>query len=264
MTNDPKTIRFALPKGRLQKNTAKCFAEAGIDLEDYEEGGKTYRAHFAGYENVFVKLFKPQEIPTLVARGAYDLGISGLDWYMETRCERNVEPLVDLNFGRVDIVLAVPNSFEDVNSAEDLFTKYRGTGTKDSLRIWTEYLNLTDQLVLRYEGIEASIVSPMPVARDRHSSIAIYHSFGATESKPPEDGEAIVDNTETGNTLRANDLKIIHKLLPGGSTAHLMANRRSLLDTSKRDRIEDMRAKLQDSVAGVVDRRKPSVGHLDW
>jgi ATP phosphoribosyltransferase len=258
-----KPIRFALPKGRLQKNTAAAFAAAGIELEDYDEGSKTYRARILGYENVAVKLLKPQEIPILVSRGAYDLGISGLDWYVETRCERNVEPLVDLNFGRVDIVLAVPNSFTDVNSADDLFAKYRGTGAKDALRIWTEYLNLADQLVLKYEGVEASIVSPLPVQRDRHSSIAICHSFGATESKPPEDGEAIIDNTETGTTLRANDLKIIHKVL-AGSTAHLLANRRSLLDPGKQERIENIRAKFAESVAGVVDRRRKTVGHLDW
>src|SRR5690606_28157462 len=134
---------------------------------------------------------------------------------------------------KVHIVLAVPDAWEDVNSADDLFRKYRSMASTRTLRIWTEYLNLADQFVFKYEGTEATIVSPYAgIHRERHSGIEIFHSFGATESKPPEDGDAIIDNTETGRTLRANGLKIIHKVL-ASSTAQLLANRRSLLDRDK-------------------------------
>ena len=262
--SDRRTIRFAVPKGRLQKATAECFARAGLPFEDYDEGSKTYRAKL-GVDDVLVKLFKPQEIPILVSRGDYDLGISGLDWYSESRCERNVEDLVDLGFGRVDIVLAIPDlpKFEGVNSAADLFEMYRGASGKNPLRIWTEYLNLADQLVNNYEGTEPAIISPYPVRRERHSSIVIFHSFGATESKPPEDGDAIIDNTETGSTLRANNLRVIQKVLPS-STAQLLANRRALLDPEKEGRIEIIRAACQKAVHRVVERRRMSYGHLDF
>ena len=68
MLTDRRTIRFAVPKGRLQKQTAECFARAGLPFEDYDEGSKSYRAKI-GIDNVVVKLFKPQEIPILVSRG---------------------------------------------------------------------------------------------------------------------------------------------------------------------------------------------------
>lgn len=264
MTAARRTIRLALPKGRLQKATSEFFARAGIPLANYEEGNKTYRAQI-GVEGVEVKLFKPQEIPILVARGDYDLGVSGLDWYFESRVDRNVEDLVDLGFGRVDIVLAVPDipGWENVVSAANLFDKFRGATGKNPLRIWTEYLNLTDELVYKYEGTEPSIISPYPVRRERHSGIAIFHSFGATESKPPEDGDAIIDNTETGSTLRANNLKIIHKVLPN-STAQLLANRRSLLDPDKEERIELIRSACQNAGHLPLERRRASYGHLDW
>ena len=264
MTSSRRTVRLALPKGRLQIPTGEFFAKAGIPVEDYEHGSKTYRAKI-GIEGVEVKLFKPQEIPILVARGDYDLGISGLDWYFESRVEKNVEDLVDLGFGRVNIVLAVPDipGWEDVKSAADLFDKFRGATGKNPLRIWTEYLNLTEELVYKYEGAEPSIISPYPVRRERHSGIAIFHSFGATESKPPEDGDAIVDNTETGTTLRANHLKIIHKVLPN-STSQLLANRRALLDPEKEERIEIIRAACQNAGHRPAERRRVSYGHLDF
>ncbi|QDU93729.1 ATP phosphoribosyltransferase [Lignipirellula cremea] len=260
--SDENIIRFAVPKGRLQKSASELFEQAGIPFLDYHEDQKTYRAGLS-VPGVFVKLLKPQEIPILVARGAYDIGISGLDWYCESRCQRNVDDLVDLQFGKVDIVLAVMDSWDDVNSLDDLFRKFPATGARDSLRIWTEYINLADQMVLQAQETEASIVSPYPIARERHSSISIYHSFGATESKPPEDGEAVIDNTQTGTTLRANALKIIHKVL-AGSTAHLFANRRSLLEPKKRVIIEMMRDKLSSALGADRRRSRAALGHLDW
>jgi len=264
VATDRRTIRFAVPKGRLLKPTADFFAKAGLPFEDYDEGSKSYRAKI-GIDDVVVKIFKPQEIPILVARGEYDLGISGLDWYSESQCEGNVEDLVDLGYGRVDVVLAIRDiaKFEGVNSAADLFEMYRGASGKNPLRIWTEYLNLACQLVSNYERTGPTIISPYPVKCEDHSPILIFHSFGATESKPPEDGDAIIDNTETGRTLRANNLRMIQKVLPS-STAQLLANRRSLLDAEKKDRIEMIRKACQKVVHRVAERRGVTYGHLDW
>ena len=136
------------------------------------------------------------------------------------------------------------------------------TGTRP-LRIWTEYLNLTESLVRQHTDLEPSLYTPfqrLHVERRSSSPVAIFHSFGATESKPPDDGDAIVDNTETGSTLRANGLKIIERVLPD-STARLLVNRRSLRNREKLPLIE----KVRDAFAvGAPKRREdaPVFGHI--
>jgi ATP phosphoribosyltransferase len=256
-----RPVKLAVPKGSIQKTTAAFLARAGISLEDYGENSRNYRPK-APIDGVEVKVLRPQEIPILLSRGYYDLGISGMDWYLESRVANNVEDLVDLGFGKVDIVLAVPDAWADVTSAEGLFKKFHASSGK--LRIWTEYLNLADEFVYKYEGTEPTIISPYSgIHRERHAGIEIFHSFGATESKPPEDGEAIIDNTETGRTLRANGLKIIHKVLPA-STAQLLANRRSLLDPAKHERIERIRSAFQKAAYQVAEPRRSGPGHIDW
>jgi ATP phosphoribosyltransferase len=260
MSQAQRPVKLAVPKGSIQKATAAFFARAGLPLEEYGEGSRNYRPRLA-IEGVEVKVLRPQEIPILLSRGYYDLGISGMDWYLESRVTNNVEDLVDLGFGKVDIVLAVPDIWSDVNGAEGLFKKFHASAGK--LRIWTEYLNLADEFVYKFEGAEPTIVSPYSgIHRERHAGIEIFHSFGATESKPPEDGEAIIDNTETGRTLRANGLKIIHKVL-AASTAQLLANRRSLLDPAKQERIEQIRAALQKA-SHIVETKRTRFGHMDW
>jgi ATP phosphoribosyltransferase len=90
--------------------------------------------------------------------------------------------------------------------------------------------------------------------------VAVFHSFGATESKPPEDGDAIVDNTETGRTLVANGLKIIEKVLPN-STARLLVNRRSLRNREKQAIIQNVRNAM---LSATPTRREaePVFGHI--
>lgn len=255
-------LRLALPKGSLEKKTRAFLEAAGIDPKGYGEGSRSYRPDL-GIDRVSVKILRPQEIPYMIAAGFYDMGLSGLDWYLETGCQQNVEDLLDLGFGRVDIVLAVPEEWEDVNNSRDLFHKFAdSTGTRP-LRIWTEYLNLTESLVRQHTDLEPSLYTPfqrLHVERRSSSPVAIFHSFGATESKPPDDGDAIVDNTETGSTLRANGLKIIERVLPD-STARLLVNRRSLRNREKLPLIE----KVRDAFAvGAPKRREdaPVFGHI--
>lgn len=235
-------LRFALPKGSLEKNTAKFLDRAGLRPAGYADGSRSYRPKL-DLAGVSVKMLRPQEIPYMLGAGFYDIGISGLDWYLETECQSNVEDLLDLGFGRVNIVLAVPEAWEDVNSADDLFHKFVDSTGSHPLRIWTEYLNLAGSLVRQYTDLEPSLYTPyarLHVERRASSPVAIFHSFGATESKPPEDGDAIIDNTETGRTLRANGLKIIHRVL-ADSTARLLVNRRALRHRDKAPLIEKIR-----------------------
>lgn len=256
-------VRFAVPKGSFEKKARAFFQRAGIDPKGYADGGRGYRPDF-GIEGVEVKTMRPQEIPYLLQAGFFDIGVSGIDWYRESEVQANVEDLVDLGFGRVDIVLCVSRDWDDVRSAADLFAKYAASTAARPLRIWTEYLNLTEALVRQHTGLEPSLYSPysrLSAARRGSSPVAVFHSFGATESKPPEDGEAIVDNTETGGTIHANGLKIVDKVLEG-STARLLANRRALRDRGKRAAIERVRGMLAAAAPARVEEEEPVFGHI--
>ena len=142
-------VRLALPKGSLEKKTRAFLEAAGIEPKGYGDGSRSYRPDL-GIPGLDVKIMRPQEIPYMIAAGFFDLGLSGLDWYLETACQANVEDMLDLGFGRVDIVLATPNEWDDVNNSNELFQKFAdSTGTRP-LRIWTEYLNLTENLIRQH------------------------------------------------------------------------------------------------------------------
>jgi ATP phosphoribosyltransferase len=255
-------VKLAIPKGSLEKKMSALFERAGFGIRGYADGSRGYRPQ-VDIPNVDAKVLRPQEIPYMLAAGFYDIGISGLDWYIESECASNVAELLNLGVGRVDIVLAVPEKWENVNNAEELFEKFINSTGAHPLRIWTEYFNLTEALVRKHTDLEPSLYTPysrLHVERRSSSPVAIFHSFGATESKPPEDGDAIVDNTETGRTLRANGLKIVGKLLPN-STARLLVNRRSLRNREKQETIHQ----IQDILRGASPARKgeePVFGHV--
>ena len=255
-------VKLAIPKGSLEKKMSAFFHQAGLGIQGYADGSRGYRPQLDTL-NLTAKVLRPQEIPYMLAAGFYDIGISGLDWYVESECASNVADLLDLGVGRVDIVLAVPETWEDVNSTEDLFEKFVNSTGTHPLRIWTENLNLTETLVKNHTDLEPSLYTPysrLHIERRSSSPVAIFHSFGATESKPPEDGDAIIDNTETGRTLRANGLKIIAKILTN-STARLLANRRSLRNREKQEVIREVCNTLQKA-APVKIKEEPTFGHI--
>ena len=117
MDSSKRTLRMAVPKGSLEKATAEFLTKAGLELDGYGRDNRNYRPKI-GVQGVEVKVLRPQEIPVLISRECYDLGITGLDWYRESRCERSVEDMGDLGFGKVDVVLAVPSIWNDVKNAE--------------------------------------------------------------------------------------------------------------------------------------------------
>ncbi len=184
----------------------------------------------------------------MVAEGYYDLGITGLDWFAESLCEKNVKDILDLRFGRVNVVLAVPTNWDHVKTVGDLVQL-----PKEQVRIWTEYLNLAAEFIFKKTDVDPSVRSPWEsVRRNTWSKIHLFLSFGVTEAKPPEDAEAIIDNTSTGTTLRANGLKVIDTILED-STARLIANRLSLQHTEKAKAMELFKSRLEEVI--------PSKGH---
>ena len=174
-----------------------------------------------------------------VSQGYYDAGITGLDWILETRSGDEAEVMLDCNYGRVDIVTAVPDSWEHVNSFDDLMN------LPDEVRISTEYINLTQDAVLRTTGVEPTVLTPWySVRRHRYSNVVLILSFGATEGKPPEDAEAVVDNTATGSTLRANHLKILADGLVHRSQATLFRARGGGWGEAERQSLAALKGKL--------------------
>ncbi|MEO9320175.1 MAG: ATP phosphoribosyltransferase [Nitrososphaera sp.] len=241
------TLKFAVPKGSIEEVTFKLLEQA---WQSVSGRGRTYRVKL-GDPEIEVKILRPQEIPTYVQEGFYDVGITGRDWILEAKAD--VQILLDLEIGRVKQVIAVPNSFPYSNLSEMIsdFAK-----DKRTLRVSSEYLTTTSSYFKsnpaykkHFGNADPMIITPW-LRVGSNSKVEVFLSFGATEAKPPEDVDAIFDITETGTTLFQNNLKIIETVAE--STAVLVANKKSLKDPTKREKIADMIALLR----GVVEGRK--------
>lgn len=239
------SIRFAIPKGSLEKAT---FALMERSWTRVNRKDRTYRVYLDD-PDIIVKMLRPQEIPTLVAEGLYDVGITGRDWVGEAKAD--VEPILDLEYGRIKLVVAFPDSYR-YRDLDAMIADY--AKRKKILRISSEYLTTAARFVKQlksykkyYGNREPLIITPW-VRVGTNKNLQIHLSFGATEAKPPEDVDAIIDVTETGTTLRQNKLKIADKVLE--STAHLIANKKSLKDTKKRGKIYDIVTLMRGAVHG--------------
>jgi ATP phosphoribosyltransferase len=241
------TVKFAVPKGSIEEVTFKLLEQA---YQSVSGRGRTYRVRLSDPE-IEAKILRPQEIPTYVQEGFYDVGITGKDWIKEAKAD--VEVLLDLEIGRVRQVIAVPNSFPYEN-LDEMVADFAKEGK--TLRFSSEYLTTTSAYIKStnaykkaYGDADPMIITPW-LRVGENKQVEIFLSFGATEAKPPEDVDAIFDITETGTTLVQNSLKIIDTVAI--STAVLVANKKALKDAKKREKIADMVALLK----GVVEGRK--------
>jgi len=205
-------IKLGLPKGSLQDATVDLFAKAGFTIN------VSSRSYFPTIDDDEIEcmLIRPQESPRYVELGLLDLAITGFDWILK----RDVVEVAELVYSKqlrrpVRWVVAVPNDSQ-IKTIADLQGK----------RIATEAVDLTEQFLSEH-GISAQV----------------EFSWGATEVKPPHLADAIVEVTETGNSLKANNLRIIHEILQ--STTRLIANRQSLQDPLKKTKIADLALLLQ-------------------
>ena len=241
------TVKFAIPKGSIEEATFKILEQAWQSISGR---GRTYRVKLSDPE-IEVKVLRPQEIPTYVQEGFYDVGITGKDWVREAKAD--ITTLLDLEYGKVKQVIAVPESFavEDLTGLIEEFA-----AKKKPLRISSEYLTTTsahfksNQAYQKHFGIQDPMIITPWLRVGENKNVQIFLSFGATEAKPPEDVDAIFDITETGTTLGQNNLKIIDIVME--SSAVVVANRSALRNTKKREKIADMIALLR----GVVEARK--------
>lgn len=214
-------LRLGLPKGSLQEATFQLFKRAGYNLT---VSGRSYYPAIDDPE-IEVILMRAQEIPRYVAEGVLDAGLSGYDWIQEN--EARVVEVAELVYAKqsnrpVRLVLAVAQ-----DSAIQKVTDLQGK------RVATEFVRLT-QRYLAAHGVTANI----------------EFSYGATEVKVPEVVDAIVDLTETGSSLRANNLRIIATILE--STPRLHANPQAWADPWKRAKLEKMTLLLKGALAAYA------------
>ncbi len=241
-------LKFAIPAGSLAKATSEFFARSGYKISGTE---RTYRPSINDPQ-IEMKVLRPQEIPVFVNEGLQDLGITGQDWVRENRAD--VEILQNLEYGKIRLVVAVPKSVEEKYTLGDFMEEVWSKGK--NFRVSTEYLNIASEYLKnfpaykkRFGNTDPMIVTPWWKKGD-NSRAKIFLSFGATEAKPPEDSDCIIDVTETGSTIDANNLKIIDTVMQ--SSAVLIANKKALEDPEKQEKIFDIVALLK----GVVDGSK--------
>ena len=210
-------LKLGIPKGSLENATVDLFRRAGFQITT------SSRSYFPAIDDPEIEcmLIRAQEMARYVEDGVLDAGLTGRDWVEEN--EAHVENVADLiyakqSFGKVRWVLAVPEA-SAYKSVKDLQGKI----------IATELVAATKRYLQR-NGVSAKV----------------EFSWGATEVKPPELADAIVEVTETGSSLRANKLRIIETVLE--SNTQLIANVNSWKDPAKRQKLEDMRMLLEGAI----------------
>jgi ATP phosphoribosyltransferase len=241
-------LKFAIPKGSLEKATAEFLAKSGFKIGGTD---RTYRPSINDPQ-IEMKVLRPQEIPVFVSEGLQDIGITGEDWVKENRAD--VEILQNLEYGKIRLVIAVPKSVPEGTGMGEFMESVWAQGK--NFRISTEYLNIASEYLKsqpqykkRFGNADPLLVTPWWRKGDNPKA-KIFLSFGATEAKPPENSDCIMDVTETGTTIEANNLRIIETVLK--SSAILIANKKALEDPQKREKIYDIVALLK----GVVDGSK--------
>ncbi|TXT54336.1 MAG: ATP phosphoribosyltransferase [Candidatus Thorarchaeota archaeon] len=241
-------VRLAIPNGHLMDETLSAMSRAGYSISG---SSRTYQPSINDH-HIKLRVLRPQEIPIYVAEGIQDVGITGADWIAETGA--NVETLLDLDYSRVKIVVAVQNCMSEITSLSDLIEDFAKNG--NILRISTEYPNLASRAVEKNPVYQDLFDTQKPVIitpwwrKGDNEKVAIYLSFGATEAKPPIAADAIIEVMDTGTSLRQNGLKVIDVLME--SSALLVCNPLALSDLKKREKILDIMTLL----GGVIDGRK--------
>ncbi|MGQ9780540.1 MAG: ATP phosphoribosyltransferase [Bacillota bacterium] len=245
-------LRLALPKGSLQEQTIRLFKKAGYEVTVSE------RSYYPRIDDPEIEamLIRAQEVPRYIEEGVLDAGITGNDWLLDSGAD--LVKVADLIYSKQTLnpcrwVLAVPND-SPFQRPEDLAGK----------RIATELVNVTRNY-FQARGIR----------------VEVQFSWGATEVKPPVLADAIVEITETGSSLRANNLRVIETVLEVKN--HLLANRAAWADPWKRQKLENIalllvgalaaekkvglkmnvpRTKVPDVLAILTALRRPTVSPL--
>src|SRR5438874_8352578 len=211
-------LRLGIPAGSLQEATGELFRKAGYKITFAS------RSYYPSIDDpeIHCTLIRAQEMARYVQDGSLDCGLTGKDWILEN--DAKVVEVAELVFSKVSRrpvrwVLAVPND-SPIQSVKDLQGK----------RVATEVVNLTRRWLAEH-GVQAQV----------------EFSWGATEVKPPKLADAIVEVTETGSSLRANNLRIVTELLQ--STTRFISNECAYAEPWKKQKMDDLVLMLQGAMA---------------
>lgn len=218
MATNKKTLKLGLPKGSLQEATLRLFKKAGYHIT------VSSRSYYPVFDDSEIEsiLIRAQEMARYVEDGHLDCGLTGHDWVLEQNAD--VVEVAELRYAKegfrpVRWVVAVPMDSK-IMTIKDLNGK----------RIATELVRFTKRY-LKSKGIKAGV----------------DFSWGATEVKPPRLADAIVELTETGSSLRANNLRIVDTLIE--STTRFIANKKAWQDKWKRQKMENIALLLKGALA---------------
>ncbi len=213
-----RILKLGIPAGSLQEATGQLFRRAGYNITF------SSRSYYPSIDDDEIEclLIRAQEMARYVEQGILDAGITGYDWVLETGAQ--VIEICELVFSKVSRrpvrwVLCVPED-SPVQTVQDLEGK----------RIATEAVGLTQSFLARH-GVQANV----------------EFSWGATEVKPPRLADAIVEVTETGSSLRANNLRIVAEVLQ--STTRFIANREAYADEWKQAKLDNLALMLQSCLS---------------
>ncbi len=213
-----QVLKLGIPAGSLQEATRELFRRAGYVISF------TSRSYYPGIDDDEIEctMIRAQEMARYVEQGVLDAGITGRDWVAETGAD--VHEICELRFSKVSRepvrwVLCVPND-SAIRTVADLEGK----------RIATEAVRLTNDYLERH-GVSAQV----------------EFSWGATEAKPPRLADAIVEITETGSSIRANNLRIVDVVMT--STPRLIANHAAMDDAWKVAKLENLALMLRSCLA---------------
>lgn len=202
-------LKLGLPKGSLQESTLKLFRKAGYHVT------VSSRSYYPAIDDLEIEpmLIRAQEMARYVQSGILDCGLTGYDWILEQNAD--VKIVAELNYAKEGLrpvrwVIAVPNDSK-IRTVRDLKGK----------RVATELVGYTKRYL-----------------KERKINATVDFSWGATEVKPPHLADAIVELTETGTSLKANNLRIVETILE--SSTRFIASKAAWKNRWKKQKIENL------------------------
>ncbi|MBN1694981.1 ATP phosphoribosyltransferase [candidate division WOR-3 bacterium] len=247
------TIKLGLPKGSLNSrdrgNTYQLLIDSGYDIRGYDPGDESDRKlKILNDPEIEVYLVRPQSAPVELNKGFLDIAIVGDDWVTEesiANSKNNIFKIGDLEYGKTRIVAAIPNNLP-FESFGDLFNKKR----KKPILCFTEYINITKDFIVKNEAYISNYGAKNPLVQIRgliegeNEKVQIISSDGVTEGYIAKGADIIVDNAQSGKTLKEYGLKEIEEIMH--SSAGLYGG--PTCDEWKKKKAEDIYQQLYGAV----------------
>lgn len=224
MSNNDESLKIilGLPKGSLNNvnrgNTYQLFVDAGYEVRGYEPGNESYEIDILNDDDIKAFLTRPQSTPVELNRGMVDISIVGEDWVKEESVlkDNKITKIGDLNYGQTRLIVAVPNDCPYENLTEFFLAN---KNRKEPILCFTEYPNLTRKHIMENDGYKEVFGEIVPFVQVRgltdgdNEQVQIINSDGATEVYIAKGADLIVDNTQTGSSLKKAGLKELETIL---------------------------------------------------